>query len=330
VRTVAITLLVCGLLLIAKLVLQLPGRLVITLSISFLIVSAIYWALRRRTPRSPGIQVIQLLLPWAIGTAILLATVYYVDRASWWLTLTGYDARGTLSTGDFLKQHPWFSIDPRSTNELVLRKGQYDIRETVVVPRGSKLTIEPGTVLLFREGSSLISYSPIWARGTKSNPIRFAARMPGLKWGVVGIVSAEKSVFEHVQFENGQRAVVNHITFPGGLSLIDSDVEIQHSEFRNLFGSDGVYVRNASVLIRDNLFQDIRIDGLDLDFGTGEISHNRFINCGDEGIDLSGDTDVRVHDNVVLDDGGGRIAADHDLGQIRSLNTLGYLQGNPR
>jgi hypothetical protein len=39
---------------------------------------------------------------------------------------------------------------------------------------------------------------------------------------------------------------------------------------------------------------------LDFDGGTGEISHNRFEDCGDEAIDLGEDSRVQVFDNLIL------------------------------
>ena len=55
-----------------------------------------------------------------------------------------------------------------------------------------------------------------------------------------------------------------------------------------------------------------------------QIRENRFVNCGDEGIDLSDNDEVHVHDNVILDRRGGHIGADRHLDEIRANNTLGY------
>jgi hypothetical protein len=118
---------------------------------------------------------------------------------------------------------------------------------------------------------------------------------------------------------------VNNIDFSGSLSLIESQVKITHSRFQKLFGKDAVYIRQGQVLIRDNIFQDVFKDGLDLDGGAGKITRNRFINCGDEGIDLSENFEVQVFDNLILGQRGGRIAADNNLEEIKALNSLGYL-----
>jgi hypothetical protein len=176
--------------------------------------------------------------------------------------------------------------------------------------------------LIFKKGTSLISYSPITARGTESEPILFVAQNKESPWGVVGLVKADKSVFDHVRFENGNTAVVNHQNFPGSLSLVDTDAEITNSEFLNVSGKDGVWVSRGEVTIKGNIFKDNRADCLDLDFGSGEISNNEFINCGDEGIDLMENYNVEVFNNLIVDAGDSGIDADNNLEKILDLNTI--------
>ena len=147
------------------------------------------------------------------------------------------------------------------------------------MPAGTHLTIEAGSVLSFKEGASLISYSPITARGTQNEPILFIAQNKESTWGVVGLVMADNSVFDHVMFENGNTALVNNQRFSGSLSLVDTDAEITNSEFVNLFGKDGVWVLKGDVTIRGNVFKNNRVDCLDLDYGSGEISNKRRGRC---------------------------------------------------
>lgn len=333
-QTGTIAAVVSGLLLLTTHVFHLPKALCITLGFTLLVVTALEWALFFNTPQRFLMRLIRLLVAWITVVSILFSAVYHLDQGGWlWFRLTGYDIAleqnlthlNSISVSDFLAREPWFSVDPRDSH-LVLPEGQYDVRHTIVVPSGTALTIEPGTVLRFRAGRSLISYSPIVARGTPSKPIVFTAHRTAFKWGVVGVVAAGKSVFEHVDFDNGRWAIVNDITFPGGLSVIDSDVEIRHSHFCNMFGKDAVYVQHGNVLIQHNSFHDVYKDGVDLDSGQGEISDNSFVNCHDEGIDLSDSREVKVFDNTVLDAKGGCIGSDDGLDELRSLNFLGYVE----
>lgn len=223
---------------------------------------------------------------------------------------------------DFSSSIMLFSIDPENSDHIIIKKDTYEINRTIVVPRGTFLTIEPGSILKFNEGASLISYSPVNAAGTESEPILFTSKDEDSSWGVVGLVEADNSVFDHVRFENGNTAVVNHQNFSGSLSLFDSDAVITNSDFLNVHGNDGVWVSRAEVTISQNVFMNNRADCLDLDFGSGEISENEFINCGDEGIDLMENFDVTVIDNIVVGAGDKGIDADNQLDLILELNTI--------
>lgn len=322
-----------------RLVWKTPNSLILVNAAAFLLFSALFWWFQPRFREwrlLAGVyrQVGALLSGWLLLMGLLFGSVYSVDRAGWlWFLVTGYNTEIAeelsgmvdLSTAEFVEQNGFFSIDPQDRSSLILTKGIYELNRTVVVPKGTSLTIEPGTVIRFGAGRSLISYSPIIARGTASDPIRFTAHNEWLKWGAVGIVAAGPSVFENVRFEHGRQALVNGVVFNGALSVIDAHVEIKNSHFVDLFGKDGVNVQNGHVLIEDNVFRNLFKDGLDLDGGSGRVSGNRFVNCGDEGIDLSQNAGLEVVQNTVLDRRGGRIDADHNLDEILSQNTVGNL-----
>lgn len=301
----------------------------------FLLFSALYWVLKRKSPKIGLPQIVQLVMIWIIFTSSSLLAVYYLDKAGWnWYKLTGYNVampethleEVTLSPREFLQRHAVFSASPRDSTSLLLRKADYEINETVIVPRGVTLTIEPGTIIRFGGGCSLISYSPILARGTKEEPIVFTAKNKLLKWGAVGLVKTSSAVFDNVIFEHCRHAFVNDNDFPGGLSAIESEIEITNSLFVNIFGKDAVNMQRSKFIIKNNVFKNTFKDGLDLDGGSGEISFNQFFNCGDEGIDLTDNYNIQVWNNKVLDAHGGRIAADQNLNEILSMNTVGHLK----
>lgn len=306
-----------------------PGTLLAAIGIPFLLWSTVFWGLRRSRPTRHAL-LLHLMLPWLAGTAALLGAVYHVDRARWlWYRVTGYNIThaedvAVPSLAALVERFPFFSVLDGDPPRLVLRKGTHAITSTIAVPPGTTLVIEPGTVLRFGSGRSLVSYSPVLARGTAKEPITFTARHAWLKWGGLGIVHSAQSVFEHAVFEHGRHARVNDIDLLGNLTVIASDVRITNSRFSSLFGRDAVHIRGGDVYISGNLFRDVFKDCLDLDGGRGTIRRNRFLNCGDEGIDLSMDYDLLVLDNVIRDRHGGRIAAERNLEELRSLNTLGY------
>jgi hypothetical protein len=324
-----------------KLFWAVPKSFLLSAGLIFIFCCVAYGGLKSKDKTSGSVngflrRLVILLFGWIIASVIVFGTAYGIDRSGWfWLKLTGYytvlseeySDQVNLSADDFVREHPAFVFGPQNPADLILPKGDFAFRESIVVPRGHKLIIEPGAHLRFSAGRSLISYSPVIAQGTEEEPISFTALHPWYKWGVIGVVNADGSVFEYVHLKNGREAIVNDIDFLGGLSLIESNTEIKHSRFEHMFGKDAVHVYHSDVLIRDSVFQDAYKDCLDLDAGRGEISSNQFLNCGDEGIDLSENFEVSVFDNQVLGPRGGRISADNNLEEIISLNTLGVTGG---
>ncbi|MCG3120190.1 MAG: hypothetical protein ALAOOOJD_02815 [bacterium] len=306
---IPVTLLVVAGLAIAKELYKVPNPLLEFIGATFGVCSIVFWGLQRPGRNSAVTQLTIWLLSCSVVTVATLVAVYRIDHAGWlWFKLTGYNEtlpenladRLKLTAVDLVARHRLFAIEAQDAAQLHIAKGAYTIDETIVVPAGFTVTIAPGAVLQFGAGCSFISYSPLIARGTESEPIIFTAKNPWLKWGVVGVVRASQAVFEHVRFEQGRQALVNDIDFPGTLSLVETVAEVTHSEFVDLYGKDGAQVHGGEVVFRYNAFRNTFKDGVDFDGGAGEISHNRFENCGDEAIDLGEDSQVQVSDNVII------------------------------
>ncbi|MFQ5605824.1 MAG: right-handed parallel beta-helix repeat-containing protein [bacterium] len=313
---------------------KIPVPLFVFINLMFLAVSFVYWTFNHNCENIGFKQVIQIMFLWAITTSSILTLVYNVDRGGWnWFKLTGYNLTIAenfnemveLSPDEIVNHYGMFTYDPREPSILRLKKGDYEITRTIVLPKNLRVYIEPGAILRFGVGCSLISYSPIDARGTATEPIVFTAKSKWLKWGAVGIVQTEKSIFEYVLFEHGRQAEVNGHQFLAGLSVIESDIEISNCHFRHMYGKDAVNVQKGQVSIKNNHFQNTFRDGLDVDGGAGEIHDNEFIDCGDEGLDLSQNDQLSVFNNKILDERGGRIGAEVNLDEIKLTNITGYL-----
>jgi hypothetical protein len=258
--------------------------------------------------------------------ATLFLSIYYLDgpRSIFDKLINGDGNQNLLhlveiSVNDFLENNPEFSLD--DFGDIILKKGVYDVGETIIVPKNTKLIIEPGTVLKFNNGKSLISYSPIIAEGSENDEILFTGQK-GAGWGAVGLIDSEKSVFRYVKFEGGEGTLVNNQAFFGSLSFVQSDGEITNSDFSGSLGRDSLSVQKSDVLIKDNVFRDSVVDCVDFDNGSGEIISNEFIDCGDEGIDLEGSYDIIVEDNVIINAGDKSIDSDNNLEEILALNRI--------
>ncbi len=306
---IPVTLVVVAALAVAKEVYKVPNPLLMFVGGMYVVCAGIFWSLGVMRNKAAYAQIVGLLLGWSFVSASLLGAVYHADKAGWmWFTLTGYNVtlaenlqeRVNVSAVDFMARHPFFSIDVQDSTMLILSGGQHEIDETMVIPAGLSVTIAPGAVLRFGVGCSLISYSPITARGTAEAPIIFTAQNEWRKWGVVAVVRAGKTVFEHARFEHGRQAFINDFNLPGTLSFVETAAEVRHCEFIDLHGKDGANANGGWVFFQDNKFHGCFKDGVDFDGGAGEISHNQFVNCGDEAIDRGEDSQVQIFDNSII------------------------------
>lgn len=79
--------------------------------------------------------------------------------------------------------------------------GAVIVDETVVVPDGRILTIEPGTVVLMEDANSLIVHGQLLANGTESEPIRLTHYGDGTAWKQIMFVEAADSRLAHCIIE---------------------------------------------------------------------------------------------------------------------------------
>jgi hypothetical protein len=187
---------------------------------------------------------------------------------------------------EFVAKHPQFSV--ASDGTLLLGPGQYAFARTVIIPKRTKLTIAPGTTIRFASHASLVSYSPILARGSQQAPIQFIG--PGTKDGgnVVVLKNDGRSEFIYSHFSGGGEDTVNGAFFSGMLAIHHADSVIQHSLFENAKGDDALNVKYASSTVAFNTFRNNSADAIDYDFSDGVIERNVFVDNGNDSIDTSG------------------------------------------
>jgi hypothetical protein len=79
--------------------------------------------------------------------------------------------------------------------------GAYIVDQTMTVPAGKVLKVEPGTVVLMKKGVSIVVAGRLLAEGTAAQPIRFTHLGDGTTWKQLLFVEAADSRFEHCIFE---------------------------------------------------------------------------------------------------------------------------------
>ena len=150
------------------------------------------------------------------------------------------------------------------------------VTNSVTVPNGVVLTVEPGSVLLLSPGVSITATGTVNVAGTEPNPV-FVFPSGAAPWGSFGANGANASaVFRYAETVGGQLRVAN-----GGTLLIEDSVvrDLPESGREIIAGVNGgdltvrrsyvarfteVDARETPVLIEQSLLEEFLIDGVDI------------------------------------------------------------------
>jgi len=173
---------------------------------------------------------------------------------------------------------------------IFIEYGDWTLNESVIVPAGYTLACGEGTTLDLRNGAKLLSYSPLVFLGTEDNPIIIESS-DSTGQGIVVLGAGNNSVLYNVVLQDLSAPSEHDWELTGAITFYESPVEIDSCHFTgNNAGDDMLNIIRSPFEIRNSLFMHALFDALDVDFGSGSISGTSFIDCGNDGMDLSGST----------------------------------------
>jgi len=226
--------------------------------------------------------------PWDLDQSLMEQRLFDVD------TIFDDDPNGlkfldhkNIFISEFVKNYPIFVS---RNEELTLRKGTYKFDKTIIIPKGTKLTIAPGVRILMAPGVSFVSYSPVIAEGTKRSQIYVGAQDPENPFGVFALANegASGSSFEYFNIENGNEATINGIYFSGMFDAYhNNNVVVENSSFKYAHADDALNFKYSNSSVKNSYFYKNSGDAIDFDVMTGEISGNYFEENGNDSIDVS-------------------------------------------
>jgi hypothetical protein len=203
-------------------------------------------------------------------------------------------------------------------NRIIFNTGIVEISEPIFIPSNFQVVINPGTEIIFSKNGHLVSKSPIFFKGSESNPIIVRSDFEGnvhsyrlgdhnqnshkLKsgYGIVvinanGVSEIKNTVFYRMSAPNQ----LSGLGLLGSINFYQSDVRIKNSKFsENIKGDDYLNIIRSKFLIKDCIFQDVNSDAIDIDFSEGVMSNLNFKKTGNDALDFSG-SNVQVKDLVI-------------------------------
>ncbi|HJP04253.1 MAG: hypothetical protein CL799_13520 [Chromatiales bacterium] len=177
-------------------------------------------------------------------------------------------------------------------NVLRIEGGTWQVRESLIVPKGYSLQIGPGVTLQFAADALLLSNGPVRLAGKAFAPIVLEPA-DGKGWpGLVVMEAGARSVLEHVVVKGTTSVVTDAWTLTGGVNFYASDVQLSNCELRGSQGEDALNIINSHFELLNTVIDGTASDAFDADFAEGSVKGGGFLNIGTAGggdaIDVSG------------------------------------------
>ena len=210
------------------------------------------------------------------------------------------------------------------------------IMNELTVPGGVKLTILPGTTVLFPEGARMVVRGRLLAEGTADEPIRFTRAVNSGRWRGVQFRETTQdnrirhALFEYARTDDGMigleksRLLLEDVEFDHcdrrRIRTVDSSLIVRRCRFNDIFGPDEAPTTdNMSehlwgsgipddgwLILEENLFgrckghnDAIDFDGPARPHPIPHIRNNVFLGGGDDAMDL--ECDALIEGNVFVD-----------------------------
>ena len=214
----------------------------------------------------------------------------------------------------YLEKKNFFKSLKTEINENILKDkynytfkvGEHIINKPIIVPAGYNLVINKGTTLKMTEKSFImVEDGSIKFQGSIEEPIVIEPLKEKSKWKGIYVNSNSNesaiSIIDYLNISGVSYFDNGIIQLTGGLNFINSNVDISNIKIENSFSEDAINIVNSQFKISFSEFNHSISDGLDIDYGRGEIINTNFYNIKGDAIDFSGsEVDLKniIADNV--------------------------------
>ncbi len=181
-----------------------------------------------------------------------------------------------LATGVFVE----------SNDTIYIKAGNHLLREKVLIPKNKTFVIQAGAQIDLIDSATIISYSTLFANGTKEKPIK--------------IYSSDKTANGFSVFQAKDKSIVNYVTFSnlntlsydgwrlsGAVNFYEADVDLTYCSFIENHCEDALNIIRSHFEVKHAFFNKIYADAFDSDFCTGNLEDSKFLEVDNDAIDFS-------------------------------------------
>ncbi len=174
-----------------------------------------------------------------------------------------------------------------SGDTVFVKRGKVTLNHKVMIPQGYKVLFSRGTTIDLINNASIISYSPVFMKGTEKEPVNIISS-DGSANGFAVLQAAYRSKLDYVNFKALNTLSFKGWNLSGAVTFYESDVDVLHTAFLNNSCEDALNIVRSAFLIKNCVFKHTFSDAFDSDFSTGLVDSVAFIQVGNDAIDFSG------------------------------------------
>ena len=180
---------------------------------------------------------------------------------------------------------------------ITFNKETIVIKSPLIIPKGYQFRIKQGTTINILNGGKIISYSPLIFTGSKKRPIKiYSSDQKGQ--GILVLSNGKQSKLNHVIFDQLSNPTQLNWNITGAVTFYESPVELKHVEISNNHCEDALNIVRTTFIIDSCTINNTQSDAFDGDFVEGIIKNSKFINLGNDAIDVSG-SDLKISRVVI-------------------------------
>ena len=188
---------------------------------------------------------------------------------------------------DFLNYFK-FSID---SNSIFLKKKNTTLGKKIIIPKGLKVVLKAGETIDLIRSSSILSYSAFNIYGEIDKMVKVTSS-DSTGEGIHILQNKDSTKINYLDFSNQfslyDTLKYNHQSLPSAFTVYGGKVTINNSDFKDLKSEDAVNLFRCKFKIGNIKIENTFSDAFDADFCTGFMKNCNFINCGNDGVDISG------------------------------------------